>query len=97
MTEKDNKQKWCLDCQSRYRGRFSICRSCYKERKRRNLLCADCGSPDCINPIIYAHSTKKKGERKIWPMNKEWDFRGLTVEDMEAQLPIETKEDEDDS
>lgn len=44
--------KWCLGCNSRYRGRYSICKECVKYKRRNNEICWSCKHPDCVSPVL---------------------------------------------
>ncbi len=44
--------KWCHRCNRYFHGRYSICTSCVKQKRRDNEVCWDCRNPDCLNPVI---------------------------------------------
>jgi len=46
------KRKWCHSCNQKYRGKYTICNPCVKQRHRDNRICWECKSPDCVNPVL---------------------------------------------
>lgn len=92
MGEMMGRRKWCSTCNKWYEGKFkTCCNNCFKWKKAENRLCMNCHNPDCRTPEFYPHAIdhRRKKKDKVFKMNPDWDFRGLTIEDMEYQSPSE--------